>query len=121
MNTFSIKRKWMALFLSTSWAVVLLVVLNSASLGGAQAGEGEVVYKSNCSICHGSDGSGNTAIGKRSKLPDLRSAEVQQQSDPQLTDTLAKGKGKMKPFKDRLTPEQIQQAVGYLRELAKHR
>lgn len=121
MKAFSIKRKWIALFLSMSWAVVLLVVMNAAALGGARTGEGETVYKSNCSICHGTDGSGNTAIGRRSKLPDLRSAEVQQQSDAQLADILAKGKGKMKPFKDRLTPKQLQQVIGYLRELAKHR
>jgi hypothetical protein len=46
-------------------------------------------------MCHGQDGSGDTAMGKKLKVRDLRSAEVQSQTDAQLTDIITKGKPPM--------------------------
>ena len=54
------------------------------------------------------------------KAPDLRSEEVQKQTDAQLVDSTANGKGKKMPaYRDKLTGDQIQQLVAYIRELAK--
>ena len=53
-------------------------------------------------------------------MPDLRSDEVQKQTDAQLIDSTANGKGKKMPaYKGKLTDDQIKQLVGYIRELAK--
>jgi mono/diheme cytochrome c family protein len=84
-----------------------------------QAETGEAIYKRNCAGCHGPDGSGQTAMGRTFKLGDLRSAEIQKMTDAQLAGTIAKGKGRMPAYEKRLSPEQIQSVVGYLRELAK--
>ena len=35
-------------------------------------------------MCHGADGSGDTAVGKSMKTHDLHSAQVQSRSDAQL-------------------------------------
>lgn len=81
--------------------------------------EGQDIFKTKCAICHGADGSGNTAMGKQLKVRDLRAAEVQKQSDAQLSSVIAKGKGKMTPFEKMLSPDQIHQVVNYIRQLKK--
>lgn len=61
-------------------------------------------------------------MGKKLKVRDLRSREVQRESDAGLTNIITNGKtdgSKMQGYKDRLTPEQIQQLVAYVRELGK--
>lgn len=81
---------------------------------------GAALFKANCVICHGSDASGNTAMGKQNHIKDLRSPEVQKQSDAELTEIIAKGTKKpMPPFGGRLKPEQIHEIVEYIREVGK--
>jgi len=121
MNSFCTSRKWLATLSFTIWAAVFTGFLTASPPADSPAIQGERVYASNCSVCHAADGSANTPIGKNKKIPDLRSREVQAQSENQLTDIVTNGKGKMRPFKERLTPEQIQQVVAYLRELPKQR
>jgi mono/diheme cytochrome c family protein len=77
------------------------------------------LFKSKCSACHGADGSGNTAVGHSMKIRDFHSADVQKQSDAQLTDLIAAGKGAMPAYKGKLTDDEIKQLVGYIRTLAK--
>ncbi len=69
-------------------------------------------------MCHGPDGSGS-AVGKSLGAPDLRSKAVQSQTDKQLTDVIAYGKGQMPPNSGKLTDAQITQLVKYVRGLAK--
>lgn len=78
-------------------------------------------FKSKCSICHATDGSGNTAIGKKLKMRDLRSAEVQKQSDTQLYEMLARGKGKMPGYEKTLGEKKIKELISDIRELSKKR
>ncbi len=64
-------------------AAVLSLVFASVPAGAQDAGA--ALYKTKCAACHGADGKGETAIGKADKIRDLGSAEVQQQSDADLT------------------------------------
>jgi cytochrome c6 len=82
-------------------------------------GDGAATYKAKCAACHGADGSGDTAMGKSMKLRDLRSEDVQKQTDAQLTDITANGKGKMPAYKGKLTDDQIKQLVATIRDMAK--
>src|SRR5438270_11577313 len=82
-------------------------------------GDAAKLYKANCAMCHAADGSGNSASGKALKAKDLRSDEVQKKSDAELIDGISKGQGKMPAFGKKLKPEQIQQLVSYVRQLAK--
>jgi cytochrome c6 len=77
------------------------------------------VYKSKCASCHGPDGKGETAIGKNMKLKDLASADVQKQSDADLTTVIEKGKKPMPGYEGKLTKEQIDGLVKYIRALKK--
>lgn len=91
----------------------------------AQAGKatesGDAIFKRQCAGCHGPDGGGATAMGKMFKLRDLRSADVQKMTDAQLSDIVAKGKGKMPAYESSLGHDRIQAVVAYLRDLAKAR
>ena len=80
----------------------------------------ETLYKTKCAACHGADGKGETAIGKTNKLRDLGSADVQKQSDAELTATITNGKNKMPGYGKSLKPEQIKELVAYVRALGKN-
>ncbi len=100
----------------------VVLVLGAAALlaaphANAQTG-GDAIYKKQCSMCHGPDGAGNTGMGKTFKLRDLRSADVQKQTDVQLSDIIAKGKGKMPAYQASLGAERIKAVVAYLRSIA---
>jgi mono/diheme cytochrome c family protein len=58
-------------------------------------------------------------MGKNLKIRDFHSADVQKQSDADLKTVIGKGKGKMPAFDGKLTGEQIDQLVAYLREIGK--
>lgn len=77
------------------------------------------VFKSKCAVCHGADGSGNTAMGKNLKLRDLRSDEVQKQTDDQIIAIINNGKTPMPAYKGKLTEDQIKGLTAYIRDLAK--
>jgi cytochrome c6 len=101
--------------------LVASLAITFASAASLRAdGDATSLYKAKCAVCHGPDGSGNTTMGKQMQSPDLRSDEVQKQTDVQLIDATTNGKGKKMPaYKGKLTDDQIKQLVAYIRELAK--
>ena len=80
---------------------------------------GEKLYKTKCAVCHGADGSGNTLTGKTFPMRDLRSPEVQKQTDVQLIEVIAKGKKHMPGYEKSLKEAQIKDLVAYIRQMAK--
>jgi mono/diheme cytochrome c family protein len=102
----------------------LAVVLMSAGMlalpvVATAADEGADLFKSKCAMCHGPDGAGKTMIGEKLKIPDLQSADVQKKTDADLKAIIAKGKDKMPAYDAKLSKEQIDKLVAYIRELAK--
>ena len=85
----------------------------------AYAQSGAALYKSKCAMCHGADGKGDTPVGKSLKLRDLSSADVQKQSDAELVAITRDGKGRMPPYKGKLTDAQIKDIVAFIRTLKK--
>ena len=75
------------------------------------------LYKSKCASCHGADGAGQTPVGKSMKVRDLRSADVQKQTDLELTKTIAGGKGKMPAYGKQLSTPQIGALIAHIRTL----
>ncbi|MFZ3200291.1 MAG: c-type cytochrome [Candidatus Acidiferrales bacterium] len=80
---------------------------------------GAALFKSKCASCHGPDGKGDIPVGKALKLRDLGSEEVQKQTDAQLTEVTANGKGNMPAYKGKLTDDQIKELVLFIRSLRK--
>ena len=83
------------------------------------ADAGGDTFKAKCAACHGATGAGDTTMGKNLKLRDLSSADVQKQSDDELTTIITKGKGKMPAYDGKLTKEQIGDVVKFIRSLKK--
>jgi mono/diheme cytochrome c family protein len=77
------------------------------------------IYKTKCVLCHSADGSGNGPTGKAVHAKDLRSEEVQKQSDAELIEVITKGKGKMPAFGAKITPDNVTKLVAYIRQLPK--
>jgi len=97
---------------------VTAAMLAGACLFGSPAkadmASAETTFKAKCAGCHGADGKGKEMM----KTRDLASADVQKQSDADLTTIITKGKGKMPPYAS-LTPDQVKDLVAYVRSLKK--
>ncbi len=103
-------------------AVVFFVMfLGAFQFAGATPPEGSVEkdFKANCVLCHSPDGSGTSPSGKALKAKDLKSAEVQNMTDADLTAAISNGKGKMPAFGKKLSPDAIKGLVEYVRSFAK--
>lgn len=96
-----------------------LLILVMALAPVAFAADGAAIYKSKCATCHGADGKGQSPMGKKMNLRDLGSPDVQKQTDKQLYDWTAVGKGKMPGYKDKLSDEEIKALVAHMRAFAK--
>ncbi len=84
----------------------------------SRADEGADIFKTKgCAACHGPTGAGDTTIGKNLKLPDLGSEEVQKQTDDELANIIASGKGKMPKYGQKLSKQQIGEVVKFIRTL----
>ena len=81
--------------------------------------DGGADFKAKCAACHGATGAGDTTMGKNLKLRDLGSADVQKQSDDELTGIITKGKGKMPAYDGKLSGDQIKDVVKFIRTLKK--
>lgn len=104
-------------FLLGAFVVAVFTIANAASVRAAD--DGGALYKTKCAACHGPDGKGETSIGKADKIRDLASADVQKQSDEDLTGIITAGKGKMPAYGKSLKPDQIKGLVAYVRTLKK--
>jgi len=93
---------------------VMILLILPATLAAA---DGAALYKAKCASCHAVNGAGDTAMGKAMKLRDLRSPEVQKQTDAELTKITAGGKGKMPAYKGKLTDAEITALVAHMRAL----
>ena len=81
------------------------------------ADSGADTFKGKCAMCHGATGKGDTSMGKAKNLRDLGSADVQAQSDADLTKIVTDGKGAMPKYDGKLTKDQISDVVKYIRTL----
>jgi len=95
----------------------LLVVACLALASSAFAADGAAVFKAKCAMCHGADGSASTGMGKSMGLKPLSSPEVQKMSDADLTALVSSGKGKMPAYKGKLSDDEINAVVKYVKTL----
>jgi len=81
--------------------------------------DGGADFKVRCAPCHGAKGAGDTKLGQNLRVRDLGSADVQKQSDADLTAIIAKGKGRMPAYDGKLSKDQINDLVKWIRTLKK--
>ena len=102
--------------------IILLIAVPVFALSlpkatAARSHVGENIFRAKCAVCHGIDGAGETANGKKLRVPDLRSNRVQELSDDDLLDVVTNGKREMPSFGKKYRSDQLQQVVSYIRSL----
>ena len=110
-------KKWITL-------VVAVALPTTLSLASETSAETLALYKKKCASCHGTDGKGDTKMGKKLGSKDYTDSEVQKKvTDADMARAIKKGlkvdgKIKMKGFED-LTDKEITGLVVLMREFAK--
>lgn len=81
--------------------------------------KGKAAYGESCRSCHGANGEGNQAMARRQKVTirDLKSPDVQKQTDDVWRDQIVRGVGKMNPTED-VTPADVTNIIAFMRSLA---
>jgi cytochrome c6 len=98
-------------------SLVSIACLLAAPLAFGDAAE---IYAKNCASCHAKDGTGNTTMGKKSKVKDYTDAKVQATfTDAEAHKAILEGKEKMKGFKDKITDAEATELVKYVRAFKK--
>lgn len=82
-----------------------------------QPNSGATLFRANCARCHGPDASGNTFIGRRWKIPDLHSPEVQNLSSARRIQIITHGHNKMPAHEKKLTADEIKALDAYIQQL----
>jgi mono/diheme cytochrome c family protein len=105
--------------IKTSAVLVALSVLINAEVGFAA--DGKALYDANCASCHGKDGTGNTAMGKKKGCKDYNDAAVQAKfTDAEATKAIKQGiPDKMKAYGDKLSDADVAALVARIREFKK--
>jgi mono/diheme cytochrome c family protein len=90
-----------------------------AFAAGAESSSGAELWRRRCAMCHGDDGRGHTQVAERTPMPDLTSAGWQSShSDEQIRAAIRLGgRDPMPAFKDRLTSEDLDALIRFIRAL----
>ncbi len=102
-------------------------ILAVASILPAKGADAKENWDKNCAKCHGTDGKGETKMGKKLSVRDLTDAKVQDEmKDPDMAKAIKEGvkekdtdKVKMKAFGETLSDDEIKALVAYVRTLKK--
>jgi mono/diheme cytochrome c family protein len=97
-------------------AVAFSAVLACAAPPPPAPAEAEDLFKAKCSMCHGPEGKGFSAI----KTPDFTDPKWQaSRKDAEIVDTIKNGKKDtmMKGFGDKLKDDEIESLMKYIRSL----
>jgi cytochrome c6 len=97
--------------------ISVIVATVFASSGAAFGADAAALWAQQCASCHGKDGSGNTAMGKKLGVKDY--TKEQGFSDAEATNVIKNGKGKMKAYKGKLSDADVKALVAYVRSLKK--
>lgn len=75
-------------------------------------------FQKNCADCHGGKGEGGLkeVEGKRFKVPSLRGGHALNHTDEKFVVQITEGDDEMPPFKDKLTTQEINDLVQFIRK-----
>jgi mono/diheme cytochrome c family protein len=101
------------------WGLALLpLFLLAVPRFAAAQSDAQKLYDTNCTKCHGPDGSGNTVVGKAVGAKDLGSPEAKKMTDDEIRTQIEKGKNNMPPFLGALNKAQIDSLIPIVRGFA---
>jgi len=102
---------------------ILVLTIGAATflLGASNgwAADAKEVYLDKCAVCHGADGAGKTAKGRKLKVKDIHDTAAKMSAEEMVKITMD-GKGaNMDGFGKELGKDQVKSVVEYYRSLAK--
>src|SRR6185436_6771042 len=99
--------------------IAVSAMLTMAGLAAMAQNEAKDLYLNKCSVCHGADGAGKTAKGKKVKALDVRETSKKYSVD-EMIKVVENGKGtNMDAYGKEFSKPQIKGLVEYYRSLAK--
>lgn len=105
--------------------LILTIGLLTAGFLAAQAADAKENWEKHCAKCHGTDGKGQTNMGKKLKVKDYTDPKVQaEMKDEDIIKLTKEGKKEgdktlMKGYADVLSEQEIKDMVGYVRKFKK--
>ncbi len=111
-----------SIFLSLSlFLAAFAVAAPKKEKAAAGGGDGQKIFEGKCAQCHGKDAKGVVKMAKVLKTEpvemDLTRADAVKLTDAEIVTTVTNGKKKMPKYKGKLTDEQVQSVVKYLRTI----
>jgi mono/diheme cytochrome c family protein len=88
----------------------------------ARAADAETNWSKKCASCHGKDGAADTTMGKKHKIKSMLTDEWRAKFDAKkIKEVITNGvkDTKMQAFKDKLTPQEIDDLTNYVLALKK--
>jgi cbb3-type cytochrome c oxidase subunit III len=96
------------------------VALSYDKFSPAIAASANQLYAKNCASCHGRDGRARTIKGRINHARNLTDAEWQNRvDDERIFNSIVNGKGKMPSYGKKLSDQEIDSLVTYVRSLKK--
>jgi cytochrome c6 len=92
-------------------ALAALAVLATGSARAADAATADL-YQKKCAVCHGKDGKAATPMAQKLGATDLTTVKT---SEADIAKVIADGKGKMTPFKGKISDAEIQALAKYVK------
>lgn len=92
--------------------IALALAVSFMFASAAQAADGKALFGSKCTVCHGADGKGQSAMGKKLGVKDLTVTKL---SEGDIESTVKHGKGKMTKFEGKLTAEEIKAVAAFVK------
>ena len=90
---------------------IAALLLAAAGFARADSANGADVYAKKCTVCHGKDGKGSPA-GLKMGAKDLTASAL---SEDDMEKVVENGRGKMTPFKGKLSHEEIEAVAKYVK------
>jgi len=97
----------------------------TATVAAIHAADVNALWDQHCASCHGKDGGGKTKMGQKVGTKDYRDPKVRAELQEEKSFKAVKdgvtesGKEKMKPFKDKLSDDEIKALIGKMKEFGK--
>ncbi|MER3427528.1 MAG: hypothetical protein C4334_05415 [Pyrinomonas sp.] len=112
----TVRQLWLCSVL-TSFCLISAACQSPTRQDAAATGElaeARAIFQRECAVCHGATGEGGPMAQMVAEI-NLKSPQARALSDEQMRQQIINGKGAMPPFAGRLTPEQIDAVVKYIR------
>jgi len=90
---------------------ILLAVVALSFVAAARAEDTAMLYARKCATCHGKDGKG-TPIGLKMGAKDLGASTL---SEADVAGVITAGRGKMTPYKNKLSEDEIKSLAKYVK------